>query len=66
MSFRTPSTPQVQQGPVAKQYLNTAGIENEINAARNRKGYLSTFFGRTEKGAAERDYSKIFSKYNRE
>jgi hypothetical protein len=63
MSFRPTSTPAVTKSPVATspQY-NMSGVANEVNASRSRKGYLSTFFGRTEKGKAERNYNSIFQR----
>lgn len=63
MSFKTPSTPSVTKSPEATSpKYNMSGIANEVNAMRNRRGYLSTFFGRPEKGHAGRNYRSIFDK----
>ena len=54
MSFRSQvSTPAVVESPKATSpKYSLSGVENEINASKNRKGYLSTLFGRSETGVA--------------
>lgn len=61
MSYHSHSnTPAVVPAPVAKApKYNMSGIANELNAMKTRNGYLSTLFGRTERGTAGKDYSKI-------
>ena len=56
MSYHSHSnTPSVIQSPKATSpKYNLAGVENEINASRNRQGYLSTLFGRSTNGVANR------------
>ena len=61
MSYHSHSeTPAVIAAPKATSpKYNMSGIANELNAMKTRNGYLSTLFGRTERGTAGRDYSKI-------
>ena len=56
-------TPQVVEAtPATSPKYNLAGTENEINATKNKNGYLSTLFGRSEKGLAN-PYSVRKKKY---
>lgn len=54
MSFHTPSTPKVIESPKATSpRYDMSGVANELNAMKNRNGYLSTLFGRSERGVAD-------------
>ena len=69
MSFKSPKTPAViATTPATSPKYNLAGVENELNAMKNRNGYLSTFFGRSTGGVASqysmrnrKSVSSIFS-----
>jgi len=54
MSYHSHSqTPAIVSSPAATSpKFNLSGLENEVNASKARKGYLSTFFGRTSTGTA--------------
>lgn len=56
MSFHSHSnTPSVISSPVATSpKYSMSGITNEINRARSQNGYLSTLFGRSTYGTADR------------
>ena len=61
MSYHSYSnTPAVVPATPAKSpKYSMSGIANELNAMKTRNGYMSTLFGRTERGTAGKDYSKI-------
>lgn len=56
MSFHSHSnTPSVVPSPVATSpKYSLSGIANEINRSKSKNGYLSTFFGRSKYGTADR------------
>lgn len=54
MSYHSYSgTPKVLESPKATSpKYSLSGVENEVNAMKDRNGYLSTLFGRSERGVA--------------